>query len=388
MMADEQNIQAKTDKFPCPSCGAEMAFDPDTQSLKCAFCSSKKSIENAQGEIQEYDFATADDTKPQNWGTEKKVIRCDNCGAETVLDATDASKFCAFCGSSKILQNDQSAGIPPESLVSFKISQAKSTEIFSEWVKKRFFAPNQLKSSHQLQKITGVYVPCWTYDADTSSSYTAEAGTYYYEKETHYVTENGQQKAVTEEVRKTRWNNVSGNYSQSFNDILVNASRKINEELMDRLEPFNLPELVHYKPEFLSGFQAERYSIGLKEGWQTSKKLIDETLETNIEKEINADEVRNLNIHTRYQNIKYKHILLPVWVASYTYQNKVFQFMINGQTGKIQGKAPISGWKVVWVSLLSLIGVGIISLFSGGLGLILLPVAAIIIVISVNASCR
>jgi predicted RNA-binding Zn-ribbon protein involved in translation (DUF1610 family) len=387
-MANEQTLQEKTDKFPCPTCGAEMIFDPDTQALKCEFCTNKKGIDQEQGDIKEYDFATADDSKPQNWGAEKRVIKCDGCGAETVLDITDATKFCAFCGSANILQNDKSAGIPPESLIPFKVSRTKATDIFSNWVKKRFFAPNKLKNNHQLQKITGVYAPSWTYDTDTDSSYTAEAGTYYYEKETRYVEENGQRKAVTEEVRKTRWSHVSGNYDESFNDLIVNASKKINEELWTRLEPFELSELIHYKPEFLSGFQAERYSIGLKEGWPIIKKELDDTLQSKIEDQIGADEVRNLNIHTNYRNIKYKHILLPVWVASYTYQNKVYQFMINGQTAKIQGKAPISGWKVFNVSLLSLLGVGIISLISGGLGLILLPIVAIIIVVAVNNSCR
>ncbi|HEX3044411.1 MAG TPA: hypothetical protein VHY08_06630 [Bacillota bacterium] len=387
-MAIEQTVRQKTSNFPCPSCGGSMVFDPDTQGLRCEFCSHKIAIAKEHGQINEYDFAIADDTKPQNWGVEKRLIKCDNCGAETVLDASDATKACAFCGSPHVIQNDKSAGIPPESLLPFSISKKKAADIFLGWVKKRFFAPNKLKTAHQLKTITGVYVPCWTYDTDTDSRYTAEAGTYYYETETHYVEENGQTKAVTENVKKIRWAPVSGTHAESFNDMIVNASKQINEELRRRLEPFALNDLARYQPEFLAGFQAERYSIGLKEGWEINQNVVADLLRKNITTEIQADEIRNLNVHTNYNNIKYKHILLPVWVAAYTYQNKLFQFMINGQSGTIQGKAPISFWKVFITSLLSLVGLAIITAVTGGIGIILLPIAAIIIAMAVQKSCR
>jgi DNA-directed RNA polymerase subunit RPC12/RpoP len=387
-MADEQTTPQETRSFPCPSCRGSMAFDPDAQALKCEYCSHKIDIAREQGGIQEYDFETADDTKPQNWGIEKRVVKCQNCTAETVLDATDATKRCAFCGSPNILENDKSAGLPPESLVPFNISPKKATDIFLGWVSKRFFAPNQLKTSHQLQTITGIYVPCWIYAVDTDSKYTAEAGTYYYEDVTRAVPENGQPKTGAEKVQKIRWAPVSGDHSESFHDLIVNASRQINEELRGRLEPFALNYLVRYQPEFLAGFQAERYSIGLKEGWEINKKVVDNLLIKSIKEEIHADQVKNLNVHTDYRNIKFKHVLLPVWVATYTYQNKLYQFMINGQSGKIQGKAPVSFAKVFVTSLLSLIGVLIIAALTGGFGLILLPVAAIIIAVAVSASCK
>lgn len=348
-------IKEKTDKFPCPSCGGNMTFDPDSQSLICPYCNHKIDITTQHGDIKEYDFSTAEDTAPVNWGASKRVMKCESCGADTVLDENAAAEFCPFCGSSHIIKNDSSAGIAPESLIPFKISRERALGLFKTWISKRFFAPRALKNEYQVQRLTGTYIPFWTYDADTYSTYSAEAGTYYYVTESSWVEQNGKKVMVTKQVRKTRWCHVSGIYSEFFNDVLVNASKGIEEGIMTKLEPFNFSELLHYKPEFLSGFTAERYCIGLKDGFQRAISLIRPRIYSGIEGEINADEVRNLNFSTSYNNVKYKHLLLPIWISSYTYKNKVFRYMINGQTGEVQGKAPVSPFKVGALVLLGAI---------------------------------
>lgn len=341
-----ETIKEKTDKFPCPSCGGNMTFDPDSGALTCPYCSHKIDITIQKGDIKEYDFATAEDNAQMNWGTLKRVMKCESCGAETVLDENAAAQFCPFCGSSHIIKNDSSAGIAPESLIPFKISKEKALGLFKTWVGKRFFAPRALKNQHQVQKLTGTYIPFWTYDSDTYSTYSAEAGTYYYVTETDWVERDGKKVMVTRQVRKTRWRHVSGVYSEFFNDVLVNASKGVDESIMSKLEPFEFSELLHYKPEFLSGFTAERYSIGLKDGWQRAVNFIKSRIQAGITDQINADEVRNLLVSTSYNDVKYKHILLPIWISSYTYKNKVFRYMVNGQTGEVQGKAPVSPLKV------------------------------------------
>jgi DNA-directed RNA polymerase subunit RPC12/RpoP len=337
------NINSKdTHNYPCPGCGGNMIFDPETQALKCPYCESTQDIGVNKIEIKEYDFKTAEDTAPTNWGSEKKVLQCKNCSGEVVMDAVETANSCAFCGSSYIVKNDHTAGIVPESLVPFKISQKKALEMFSKWIKKRYFAPRALKTNYQGQKLTGIYIPNWTYDSDTFSTYSAQVGTYYYVTQTYR--ENGQTK--TRRVRKIRWSYTSGRYSRFFDDVLVNASQKIDEALMNKLQPFHLKELLPYSPKFLSGFVAERYSIGLKEGWGKARIKIDSSLRSEIRARIHGDEVRNLNVSTSYSNIKFKHLLLPIWISSYTYNNKVYHYMVNGQTGEVQGRSPISPIKV------------------------------------------
>ena len=201
-------------------------------------------------------------------------------------------------------KNRRSAGIVPESLIPFVISKDKAGELFSNWIKKLFFAPRALKSSYNMNKMNGVYIPFWTYDSNTFSDYTAERGTYYYVTETEWVGEGAERKQVTKQVRKTSWSYVSGDYSKFFDDILINASSQINKHIISKLEPFNLNELVQYKPEFLSGFLAERYSIDLKSGWNLAEEKIESDLSVEIRQHIGGDEVRSLNFSTSYDAYK------------------------------------------------------------------------------------
>jgi DNA-directed RNA polymerase subunit RPC12/RpoP len=331
-----------THNYACPGCGSNMVFDPETQTLKCLYCESSQEIQPQHCDIKEYNFETAEDSASTNWGNETKVLQCKNCGSQVVLYAVDTASSCSFCGSSYIIKNKESAGIAPESLIPFRISQKKAMDMFSKWIKKRFFAPKALKTNHKSERINGVYVPCWTYDANTHSHYTAEVGTYYYVTETY--TENGQSK--TRQVRKTRWSFTSGNYSKFYDDVLVNASKQTEGGLMTALEPFYLKELTGYDPKFLSGFAAERYSVGLKEGFESAKRTIDGYIHSSVRGQIYGDEVRNLQIGTSYFNMKFKHILLPVWISAYTYKNKVYRYLVNGQTGEVQGHAPVSPLKI------------------------------------------
>lgn len=343
---EEPIKRESTDRFPCPSCGANIKFDPGSQSLVCPYCDSKIEVMQSGEEIKEYCFLSAIENQSTDWGSEKRVIHCDSCGANTILDDNVTSQCCPFCGSSHIVKDIERAGIAPESLVPFKIAKNKAMEGFTRWISRKFFAPRALKKEYHAKNITGAYIPFWTYDSHTHSSYRGEGGTYYYVNETRWVTRNGKRQQVTERVRKTRWWPTSGNYSEFFDDVLINASEHVDKKLIEQVQPFNLKELVHYKPEFLSGFIAEKYSIDLKSGWLKAKSCIDDDIRSGVIRKINADEVRNLSISTNYDNIKYKHILLPVWLSSYTYKGKVYQFMINGQTGEVQGQAPVSPLKI------------------------------------------
>lgn len=121
--------------------------------------------------------------------------------------------------------------------------------------------------------------------------------------------------------------------------------------MLQGVEPFRTAENKAYKPEYVAGFAAERYAIGIKEAWEMAKDSIRYKLKRNIEDQIesthNADHVRNLRVHTLFSNLTYKYLLLPVWISSYKYKEKVYQFMVNGQTGKVSGKTPISIPKVI-----------------------------------------
>ncbi len=345
----QPTITKETDLYQCHSCGGEVAFDPKLQVLHCIFCGANRAVEVEKRAIYDRAFDEADNKANVNWGTLKRVFHCNNCGAESIIDGESTAQHCAFCGSSHIVKYEDAAGIAPEGLIPFKVTKDTAVTNFNNWIKKRFFAPAALKSTYRKQSISGAYIPFWSYSADSISNYTAEAGTYYYETENVTVEKDGKKVTEPRKVRKTKWRRVSGNFNRGFNDSLVNASKQLKSRILGRIEPFNLGELVPYAPGFLAGFMAEKYSISLKEGWSEAQKSFARDLEREIRSHVGADEIRNLSVNTTYNNIRYKHLLLPVWISSYTFKNKVYHFMVNGQSGKINGESPVSAGKVVAV---------------------------------------
>lgn len=356
LASDANRTRVDTEYFPCQSCGANMTFDTESHSLSCPYCSNNLEIANEDCEIIEYDLETAELNASQDWGNTNRVIHCENCGAETVLDEFTTAKFCPFCSSSHIAKVDDSAGIVPAAIIPFSISREEATDEFSKWIKSQLLAPKTLKDEHQIEHMTGIYIPKWTYDTHTHSTYRALAGYYYYENETYTVKVDDKTEIKTRRVRRTDWKPVSGIFTEYFDDLLINASKNIDEELFSEIAPFHLADLVPYKAEYLSGFLAERYSISLLDGWEQVKEFSKNEIRGGITEHIHADQLKNLKIHTEFNNIKFKQILLPVWVCSYSYKEKVYHYLINGQTGEVQGHAPISSWKVL-LTILSVLGV-------------------------------
>ncbi len=356
MDTNKEIKKTQTDKFPCSSCGGGMVFNPRGQVLSCLYCGNKSEIESKEDEIQEYDIDLADEMDSGNWGEDTRIIHCDGCGAETVLKDESVAQFCTFCGSSHIVKHEEIPGIKPESLIPFQIGRETAKELFKKWLKGKFYAPKKVKVNHKLDRLTGVYIPYWTYDSDTFSTYTAHKGTYYYVTKTEVVYENGRSKTVQRRVRKIRWEYVSGSYEKYYNDLLVNASNNVDANIIEAIEPFDLDKLEHYEPEYLSGFTAERYSVELDEGWEEAKKDILDDIHYGVVEKIGGDTVRNLNIDTSYNGIWFKHILLPVWMSSYKFKDKVYRFMINGETGEVQGKSPISVIKTI-LTIIIILGI-------------------------------
>jgi len=330
----------------CSSCGGNTLFEPASGTLKCPFCGSEKEIEKSWENSIEHDFLQALEKEDHSWDDEKRVFKCENCGAETLLDKDKVADFCSFCGSSHIAISEHHAGIKPALVLPFKITRDDAVEKFKLWMKKRYFAPSKLVQSYKLDTIAGAYIPYWTFDSKTDSSYIVQIGTYYYVTEMRTVFEDGKSKQVSEQVRKIRWRTEHGRYSEFFDDVLVKASRNVASGLIDKIEPFQLNGLLDYKTEYLSGFLAERYSIPLKEGWNDAKNSIDAGITNGIHGQVYGDVVNIVSVSTTYDNITYKHILVPIWISSFQFNNKVYRFLVNGQTGKVSGKSPISAVKV------------------------------------------
>ncbi len=365
--------QTSATSFKCPSCGGVMVFDPQGQNLKCEYCKHVISMEDSGQHPSAYGFECESELEPQVWGDRNHAVKCKNCGAETVFDAFVVADRCPFCGNSNIQEEVITRGIMPESIIPFKISAEMATGLYKKWLRGKWLAPTKLKKSvnNQQVQLTGMYVPCWSFDANTSSFYTAMAGEYYWV--TVYTTEtdkDGNTRQVPHQERRTRWYPVSGEYYEDFKNFVVDSSVHVDDTMYSHIQPYNMEELTPYKSEYLSGFKAERYSVDLKTGWETAKERLSPIIAQGIERQINADEVSALKFKTAYNNKKYKHILLPLWFSSFNYKNKVYGYMINGQTGKIDGNSPLSPWKVALLVAgllgLTVLGYILISMYTNG----------------------
>ena len=331
----------ETDK-KCPSCGGVMDFDPATGGLSCPYCGHTEEIQTREGDESAEELALEDADKVENcdWGVAKKTVICKACGAESVYDALEISAVCPFCGSNQVMEASDQNTMAPGGVVPFQISDKQASDLFKNWIRRKWFCPKLAKESAKAKNFKGIYLPFWTFDALTKSKYRGE-----------YGKDKVKKKADGKTQVETTWYSVRGNHEEFFDDELICATTNHNQSMLRGLEPYNTADNKTYRPEYVAGFAAERYAIGIKEAWQMAKSSIKFKLQRSIErriiKENNADRVRNLQVDATFSKLTYKYLLLPVWISSYKYKEKVYQFMVNGQTGKVSGKTPISIPKVI-----------------------------------------
>jgi len=350
--SDDAPVFVKT--FPCTGCGAKLSFAPGTRELKCEYCGTANAIAEDDSRIEELDFNTYLRALEGRQETiEEEHVKCDKCGAEQTLPATLFASRCSFCGTAIVSKSYANRRIKPKSIVPFQVDRRAGQESFRKWVRKQWLAPNDLKRYAQSDAgLTGVYLPFWTYDCWTSSDYRGERGEDYYTNET-YTTQNSAGETVTQtrRERQTRWIAVSGHVDKFHDDVLVMASTTLARGILDATERWDLRALVAYKPEFVSGFQAEAYQVGLRDGFPIAKATIDEKVRYAIQRDIGGDHQRVHSVDTRYSDVKFKHVLLPVWISAYRYRDKAYRFIINGQTGEVSGESPKSWWKLALLTV-------------------------------------
>ena len=332
------NSNLKTaDDFKCPGCGAPISYDPATGGLHCEYCGYEENINKETSDI-ENDFVEGQN-EDNNWTAETKIIHCDNCGADNVLNAGEMSVTCPFCGSNHTIMTNQVTGIKPHRIIPFQIPSQNVKDAYRKWLRKKIFVPRKVKKQIPNIKLNGVYLPIWTFDSNASSSYDGKLGKYY----TRTVGSGKNRRTVTE----IRYFCISGNKSLFFDDFIVNAGTKISQQEMNAIAPFYTNNSFVYEKEFMAGFSSEHYSVRLNDGWNIAKGNMDESMKRAILNDYHYDVVAYLNVTTNYTDIKYKYVLIPVWIGVYTYKNKTYRFIANGVTGRFTGKAPVSVLKVL-----------------------------------------
>ncbi|MEM7102684.1 MAG: hypothetical protein AAF502_06065 [Bacteroidota bacterium] len=331
--------------LPCPSCGSELSYSAEHKKISCNHCGYKEEVDDANDLVRELSLSKAV-SEAKSYSPEaigKKVFDCQNCGAKFLLDAKVVKVKCSFCASRNVnVEAFEHNFIQPMGVIPFQIPEEEADEKFDSWIKKGWFHPTKLKRMASKDVLNGMYVPFWTFDAQTETDYSGQAGYHYYVSETVRTGD----KTTTRQVKKTRWEYRSGHLSHFFDDILVVAANKIKQSLIERILPFQLSKMVNFDPRLLSGWEAEVYDIELNEGYNRADTIMDRKIRELCKQAIGGDVQRNVRTQSHKFNQTFKHVLLPVWLCSYVYMDKTYQFAINGQTGKIKGEKPISWVKI------------------------------------------
>jgi LSD1 subclass zinc finger protein len=357
MSSSEQTLQ-----IVCPGCGGTLHYEPGTTNLHCEFCGNSVAITNDLSlcTIQEFDLDAFTKNASENFDMHAiSAITCHGCNATVSMQAGMATDFCPFCNSS--LTNDlvqNKSAVKPHYILPFALSEKTALNSFESWIKKRWFAPNDLKKYASANKLKGVYLPYWTFDSKANTTYTGERGEDYYTTESYSVTINGQRQTRTRQVKHTRWFNVSGSVDNTFDDVLVTATRSIPQKTLDTLEPWNLVQLMPYNDAYIAGFRSEHYTIGLSESVAIAKGTMEAFIQQTIKRDIGGDHQRISSMNVAWREWTFKHILLPVWVSAYRYHKKIFQFVVNAQTGEVQGERP---WSWIKISLAALAALTIVA---------------------------
>lgn len=347
-------IKVATESVKCAGCGANMVFDADLQVLYCPHCGSKKQLKAGQTAKEKdiFEGLSAD----AFWKADETVVfRCDNCGAKIVLNKCETATVCPFCGTAHVEKTEELAGLKPDAVLPFAFGQDKALDYSKNWARKRFFAPRKFKRNLDAENINGVYAPCFTFDSSTYSTYRGRIGK-------HYTTTVGSGKN-RHTVTKTEWKNISGNYSDFFDDIAITAGDKCGQKELDNISPFDTNAGIEYKEQYLLGFMAYHYDHELSECWDSAKKKMDELIRKRILGKYNYDVVDYLNVSTTHEKVKYKYVMIPVYVGNFTFKEKLYNFFVNGTTGKTFGKYPKSPLKVGGLILLGAIAFAVIAYF-------------------------
>jgi DNA-directed RNA polymerase subunit RPC12/RpoP len=352
--------------FPCSNCGAKLQFDPSAQGMVCPFCGHKEAV-RAQApapapaqapsaamqpapsaQIRDIPLEEGMRMAARGLGVQVATIQCKDCGATVNVGQGERTAACAFCGSKQVLslETNQSA-IRPESLLPFKVTKEDASTRFTGWLGKLWFRPSNLKKLASVQELGGVYVPFWTFASNVYSQWTAERGWHYYESETYTANENGQQVTRTRQVQRTRWEPASGWRRDRYEDHQICAGKGLPGTLVAQFSKFDTRSLVPYQPEYLSGWRAESYAIDLMPAWGTASEQISNEQTGRCGRDVGGNTHRYLNASHQFSSITFKHILLPIWIAAYRYNQKVYRFLVNGQTGEVVGEAPWSAWKIM-----------------------------------------
>ncbi|MEC0371782.1 TFIIB-type zinc ribbon-containing protein [Paenibacillus chibensis] len=313
-------------EYKCPGCGSGMVFDVDSGKLTCSGCGRQDNILQIPDVLTSYVFSEEDVAKE---------YCCNNCGAVIIADHETSATTCKFCDSPVVLSERLTGKLAPAKIIPFTVSEEEAVKAFRKWCKRGLFTPARFKPADRIKKLTAMYVPFWLYNlhSDVEVQATGKKNNTYTSGDYEYT--------------DTKYYDVYRKICLEYVKVPVDAAEKMDDRLMDHLEPFPYDRLEDFSTAYLSGYIAEKYSYNEKELFPRVKTKIREYIDDYIDgtmSEYDSVSYQDISIDTRTQQAQY--VLLPVWIVLYDFDKTEHTFALNGRTGKVAGKPPVSRFKV------------------------------------------
>jgi Zn finger protein HypA/HybF involved in hydrogenase expression len=360
--------------FKCPQCGASTKFDVAAGSVACEHCgytaAPQAQIVGLRASVMEFTLETLSKAE-LGWGVARKEMHCNSCGADMAIAENALSATCPFCASHRVnVREAPDDQLRPRFLIPFKIEPQATRALAQSWLGKGWYHPDELGASAIVDRFTGIYLPFWTFSAQIASDWKAQVG---YERQESYYDNN-------DKAWKTRtridWRWEKGRVNLGMADLLICGSSRVSQVLVKQLSPFQLKDLVSYAPDFLAGWQAQTYDLTLPKAWEQGKAEMREQARRVCHNSIKSSHVRNFSMTADFAEETWRYVLLPVYLAAYKFEDKVYQVMLNGQTGAIAGQKPVAWWKI-WLAVAAMLTpglclglLGLPLLLAGGIGII------------------
>lgn len=334
--------------YRCPNCGAEIKFDPTLQKGKCDFCMSEFTIADIEhlnnGNNEHITNENLDKEYNNEWNNIKEstsYYSCPRCGAEIICDKNTTATFCCYCHGPIVLNDKFNGGFKPSKVIPFKINKETAINNFLKWSSKKWFLPKEFSSYKQLEKITGIYIPFWLVNSNVTGEMSARckrvntwvSGDYRYTKTDVY--------------------NVYREVNLNFNNVPHNASSKMDDDVMESIEPYNSSELKDFSIAYLPGFFSEKYDKGKEEVLPLIENKIRKGTNEILRNSIGGySTVEVVGTRESFNKTSCNYTLMPVWMITYSSGNNNYIFALNGQTGKVFGSLPVSKGKIATLFIL------------------------------------
>ncbi|TVQ91560.1 MAG: hypothetical protein EA397_09465 [Deltaproteobacteria bacterium] len=355
--------------YRCEKCGGGISFEIARGAAACGWCDHVAVTASDVGQRARSDVFSEETIAraTQGWALQRKELHCDGCGVDLAVEQGDLATSCSFCGSNQVLLRESAVqSLRPNAMITFQFDEEWLPARIRRWLGSGWIHPSNLSSTSLLASLTPIYMPFWTFEATARTRWSALVGT----------VERGRGR---DSQSRTSWKRRSGTFDQRLANVTEPGTQRLQRSLVLQICDYGYNQLKDYDPALLAGWRAQAYDIGLTEAWDRGRQRMRETVKGTARSAAGGDKVRAFHVQANLDEERWRYVLLPVYVGAYRYQGRVYNIVVNGQTGTIAGQRPVAWWKVWAVSglfflpgilttlislpLLLLGGVGLLGLF-------------------------